>query len=359
MTFNPGFRERGILLVEIDIRTFLNSSHISPTRLKPLQRELLDEIRSIPQVQSAAMSTHVPLDGSSWTLGFYLNDVRGSSKFTWTSTQYFETMQIPILSGRDFNDRDTESSPRVALVNETFIRDYCSGTNPIGKVIRSITEPNYPAATYEIVGVVRDTKYANLREATPPEVFGAAQQYPSEGPWGPIFIRTSAPMSSMIGAVKEKFRRSYPAMQMDFHIFQTQIRDRLVIERLMAALSGFFGLLATILATVGLYGVISYIVIRRRSEIGIRAALGASRQQILGMVMREAGLLLLVGVVIGVMLSLAAARAANSVLFGLKPYDPLTLGMAAGLLVAIGAAASFLPARRASKVDPVVALRYE
>jgi predicted permease len=176
MTFNPGFREQGILLTQINFRS------LRPQPLKPLQRRLLDEIRSIPQVQSAAMSTHVPLDGSSWTLGFYLNDVRGSSKFTWVSTQYFETLRIPVLSGRDFNDRDTESSPRVALVNETFVRDFCGGSNPIGRTILSIAEPNYPAATYEIVGVARDAKYASLRETTPPEVFGAAQQYPTEGP---------------------------------------------------------------------------------------------------------------------------------------------------------------------------------
>jgi predicted permease len=305
------------------------------------------------------MSTHVPLGGSSWTLGFHLNDVRGSSKFTWVSTQYFETLRIPVSSGRDFNDRDTESSPRVALVNETFVRDFCGGSNPIGRTILSIAEPNYPAATYEIVGIVRDAKYASLRETTPPEVFGAAQQYPTEGPWGPVFIRSSAPMSSLISAIKNKLGRAYPAMQMDFQVFQTAIRDGLVVERLMAVLSGFFGALAIVLATVGLYGVISYIVIRRRSEIGIRAALGANRRQIVGMVMHETGLLLLVGVVIGASLSLAAGRGARSLLFNLKPYDPLTLAAAIGLLAAICIVASFLPARRASKVDPMVALRYE
>jgi predicted permease len=353
MTFNPGFREQGILVTQIDFRT------LRPQPLKPLQHELLDEIRSIPQVQSAAMSTHLPLGGSSWTLGLYLNDVRGSSKFTWVSTEYFETMQIPILSGRDFNDRDSASSPRVAVVNQAFIRQFCGGTNPIGRIIRTIAEPNYPAAIYEIVGVVKDAKYASLREATPPEVFGAAQQYPVEGPWGPILIRSSAPMSSLISAIRNKLGSAHPAMQMDFQIFQTAIRDGLVIERLMAALAGFFGTLAAVLSTIGLYGVISYIMIRRRGEMGIRAALGASRRRIVGMVMGEASLLLLVGILIGTSLSLALTRGANSLLFGLKSYDPLTLAMAFGLLCSIGAVASFLPARRASKVDPMVALRYE
>jgi predicted permease len=353
MAFNPGFREQDILLVQADFRRLL------PRPLKPLQRDLLNQIRAVPQVESAAMSTHVPLDGSSWTLGFNLDDVRVSSKFTWVTAQYFETMQIPVLSGRDFTDRDTESSPRVALVNQTFVRDYCGERNPIGKTITTVAEPHYPAATYEIVGVVRDTKYAGLREPIPPQVFGAAQQYPTEGPWGPIFIRSSAPMSTIIAAVKDTLGRTYPAMKIEFQVFQTQIRDRLVIERLMAALSGFFGILAGGLAILGLYGVMSYIVIQRRNEIGIRVALGAKRSQVISMVMLEAGTLLLIGAVIGASMSLAAGRAAGSLLFGLSSSDPLTLALAIALLVVCGAVASFLPAYRASNTDPMVALRYE
>jgi predicted permease len=353
LTFDPGFRQQGILLTQINFRSF------RPQPLKLLQRRLLDKIRSIPQVQSAAMSTHIPLDGSSWTLGFRLDEVRGSSKFTWVSTQYFETLRIPVLSGRDLNDRDTESSPRVALVNETFVRNFCGGANPIGRTIISIAEPNYPVAPYQVVGIVKDAKYASLREPIPPEVFGAAQQYPTEGPWGPIFIRSTTPMSSLISTVKDKLGRAHPSMQVDFQIFQAAIRDRLVIERLMAVLSGFFGVLAIVLATIGLYGVISYVLIRRRSEIGIRAALGANRSQIVAMVMNEAGLLLLVGIVTGTVFSIIASRGASSPLFGLKSHDPLTLGAAVGLLAAIGAIASFLPARRAANVDPMVALRYD
>jgi ABC-type antimicrobial peptide transport system permease subunit len=148
-------------------------------------------------------------------------------------------------------------------------------------------------------------------------------------------------------------------MEMDFQIFQTQIRDRLVTERVMAALSGFFGALATLLAIIGLYGVLSYIVIRRRAEIGVRVALGATRGQILGFVMNEAGLLLLIGVVIGTVLSLAAARTAKSLLFGLTSHDPLTIAGAVLVLGGTAALAAYLPAQRATKVDPMVALRYE
>ncbi len=353
MAFNPGFREQGILLLQADFRTLL------PRPLKPLQSDLLNQIRAIPQVESAAMSTHVPLDGSSWTLGFNLDDVSDSSKFTWVSTQYFRTMQIPVVSGRDFTDQDTESSPRVALVNQTFVRDYCGERNPIGKIITTVAEPHYPAATYEIVGVARDTKYADLREAIPPQVFGAAQQYPTEGPWGPILIRASASMPIIIAAVKDTLGRTYPSMKVEFQVFQTQIRDRLVIERLMAAVAGFFGVLAGGLAIIGLYGVMSYLVIQRRNEIGVRVALGAKRSQIISMVMLEAGALLLIGAVVGASMSLAAGRGVESLLFGLSSSDPLTLALAIALLVACGAVASFLPAHRAAKVDPMVALRYE
>jgi predicted permease len=353
MVFNPGFREQGILLMQADFRSLL------PRPLKPLQRDLLSEIRAIPQIESAAMTTHAPLDGSSWTLGFNLDAVRGSSKFTWVSTRYLETMQIPVLSGRDFTDRDTESLPRVALVNERFVRDYCGGRNPIGKTIKTIAEPNYPASSYEIVGVVRDTKYADLRDPIPPQIFGAAQQYPAEGPWGPVFIRSSAPMSTIIAAVKDTLGRTYPAMKLEFRVFQTQVRDRLVIERLMAALSGFFGVLASGLAIMGLYGVMSYIVNQRRNEIGIRVALGAERRQIISLVMMEAGALLLIGAVVGALMSLAAGRGAQSLLFGLSSSDPLTLALAIILVVVCGGVASFLPAHRASKTDPMVALRCE
>lgn len=166
-------------------------------------------------------------------------------------------------------------------------------------------------------------------------------------------------MPVIIAAVKEKLGRAYPEMRMDFQIFQTQIRDRLVIERLMAALSGFFAVLAGGLAILGLYGVVSYLVTQRRNEIGVRVALGAKRGQIAGMVMWESGVLLLIGAAVGMALSLVAGRGAESLLFGLSSSDPLTLAVAAVVLVGSGAMASFLPAHRASKTDPMIALRDE
>jgi ABC-type antimicrobial peptide transport system permease subunit len=174
-----------------------------------------------------------------------------------------------------------------------------------------------------------------------------------------MMIHSNAPPAAISATIKRRLVNRHPDVVMEFSDFQKQIRDGLTPERLMAMLSGFFGVLAALLAMVGLYGVISFLVARRRNEIGIRLALGAERGQVVAMVMREAGRLLLIGIITGAALSLVAGRGAGSLLFGLKPYDPLTLVGAAVLLALIAAAASFLPARRASRLDPMVALRDE
>jgi predicted permease len=355
-TFDPGFREKGILLAFID----LEPMHLADAEQYPaVIRDLLTQIRSLPQVESAATSTHVPLDGSSWTLGLQIDSREGWSKFTWVSPGYFETMQIALLTGRDFNDRDTQASPHVAIVNEAFTRRYLGGVSPIGKTFRSVVEPGYPSTEYEIVGVVRNTKYAGLREETPAESFGAASQFPAFGPWVSIFLRSSSPPSVVFSVLRAKLDGLNPKIRSDFSVFRKDIENQLVRERMMALLSGFFGALAGLLTTIGLYGVISYIVVTRRNEIGVRMALGASRGNIVGMVLQETVVLLALGTVVGVALALAATRGAGSLLFGLQPSDPLSLIGASVLLVAVALIASFLPARRASRVDPMVALRYE
>ena len=190
-------------------------------------------------------------------------------------------------------------------------------------------------------------------------VFVQASQYPTQGPWCAMMIYSNATPAVVMAAVKRHLAEKHPELVMDFGDFQARIRDGLVRERLMAMLSGFFGLLAALLTIVGLYGVISYVVARRRSEMGIRMALGAHRGQVVGMVMRETGQMLVIGIVTGITLSLVAGRSAGFLLFDLKPYDPLTLTAAAAFLTVIAALASFVPARRASRVDPMVALRYE
>jgi len=266
-------------------------------------------------------------------------------------------MGIRLLSGRDFNENDTDASQRVAVVNQTFVRVLLHGANPIGQTLRTHPEPGYPSTIYEIVGVIPDTKYESLRTDTPPMAFAPISQFPDPQPFTAMLVRSNLPPAIAINSLKRRIAHRHPEIVAQFSVFQKQIRDGFVRERLMALLSAFFGLVATLLGIVGLYGVMSYAVSRRGSEIGIRIALGANRSQVLGMVMREAGLLLLIGIVIGTALALAAVQAAESLLFGLKPHDPFTLFAAAGLMTVIGAVASFLPAYRASKLDPMAALR--
>jgi predicted permease len=354
-TLDPGFREKGILITYADFRRL----DLPPERYVPFIHDLLAAVKTVPQVESSATSTQVPLNGGSWNLGVHVNGAEGGSKFTWVSPEYFETMNIPLLTGRGFNDRDTRASPHVAIVNEAFVRRYLTGVNPAGRTIRTNAEGAYPETEYEIVGVVKDTKYSDLREPTPPVAFAPADQFPDVGPWALLFTRFSSAPSATIAGVKEKISRISPATKMEFHVFQTDIQNGLDRERLMAVLSGFFGALAALLAMIGLYGVISYIVATRKNEIGIRMALGAHRRDVIALVLRQTLTLLGVGVGAGLVLAMAAAKGADSLLFGLRSNDPLTLFEAAGFLTVVALTASYIPAYRASRVDPMVALRYE
>jgi predicted permease len=355
VTLDPGFHARGVLIALVDFRRLT----FSPERTTQFIREILAETRTLPQVESAATSTHIPLNGSSWNLGVHINGVEGGSKFTWVSPKYFQTMSIPLLAGREFSDLDTRTSPRVAIVNETFVHKYLAGQNALGDVIRTAAEPGYPPSEYEIVGVIKDTKYDELREPAPPITFAPADQYPNPGAWAILFMRFSSPPAAVINAVRDKLSVVSPAITFDFHVLHTDIQNGLVRERMMALLSGFFGALAALLAMIGLYGVISYIVAMRKNEIGIRMALGASRASVIGIIVRQTLILLGVGVGAGLVLSMAAARGANSLLYGLEANDPLTLFSAAAFLAAVALAASYIPAYRASRVDPMNALRYE
>jgi ABC-type antimicrobial peptide transport system permease subunit len=208
-----------------------------------------------------------------------------------------------------------------------------------------------------IVGVMADTQYEDLRRAAPPFVIAPSTQFPDPHPGTMMMIHSSLPPIAIAESVKRMFGERHPEMVVQADIFQSKIRDGLMPERLMAMLSGVFGLMAALLGMLGLYGVISYIVTQRRNEIGIRIALGARTGQVIAMVMREATLLILVGVIVGIAMSLIAGRTAESLLFGVKSNDFVTLLTSAGFLALIGLIASVLPARRASKLDPTTALR--
>jgi predicted permease len=357
MTVDPGMREQGITVAFFG---FPNSK-IERANLENFKRRLLNEVRSVPGVTNAAITTMIPLLGGSWGHGVDVGPKEGSSRFTWVSPSYFETMQIPILSGRGFNDNDTQSSPRVAIVNKAFIRKFLDGQDPLGKTLRSRAEPRYPSTLFEIVGVIPDTKYNDLRGNPEPMAFVPALQFPieAEGPGIGMVVASLLPSEVVSEDIKRALTAQHPEVRTRFFEMQQQIRNQLLRERLLAILSGFFGILAAVLVMVGLYGVVSYLVTRRRNELGIRIALGSTRARIVSLVMSEAGRMLFLGVLIGAAISLVATRSASSILFGLKSWDPGTIAFAVVSLAAVAALASFLPAFRAALLDPVQALRNE
>ena len=352
MSVDTGMRHEGISLA---LMRFPES--IVPGRFDDFRRDLLAEITSVPGIVNAGTTSNTPLLGGSWSHGIRAGAVQESAQFTWVSPGYFATMGIPVLRGRDFSLRDTRTSPRVAIVNETFVKRFAGGADPIGQTLRTGEEPRYPSTLYEIVGVIPDTQYNDLRGERRAMVFGPDSQHPSPGPGAGVMIHSSVAPAVAIGKVRDHIARRYPDAIAEFSVFETRIRDGLVRERLLAMLAGFFGVLAVVLTVVGLYGMLSYVVAQRRPEIGVRVALGARRIDVLGLVMSEAGKLVLVGVVGGLGLSLLAGRSVASLLFGIKPNDPLLLASACVMLGIIAAIASFLPARRATRVDPAQLLR--
>jgi predicted permease len=348
-TMDPGFRAEGVLEVNFELG---RQSH-------EVLRQLLAEVQATPQVESAAATTSFIIGSGSWSLGIRNDPMSRESRFTWVSPGFFGTLGTPILAGRDFSASDSRSSPKVALVNEMFAQTFLPGMNPIGKTFRTAAEPNYPEAEYEIVGLVKNTRYFSLQSAEQPIAYGPIAQFPPDVVGDMIFIRSSSPLAAVEAAVRRRIAAWRPEAGTQFTAFKQKISDSLMRERLLAALAGFFGVLAALLASIGLYGVLAYQTVRRHGEIGIRLALGATGGQIMQMVLREAAALVLAGLVIGVVSSLALGQAAASLLFGISPRDPVQLGAAAAALAAAAAIGSVIPTRNASRLDPINALRDE
>jgi predicted permease len=360
LTTDVGFRLDGLNYLSLDFSRL----QLADADLKPYANNLLGRIRAIPGVEAAALTTHFPLSNSGWSLGVRFpgreqaGDAPTYSQFTWISPGYFSTMGIPVQSGRDLTDGDTASSPRVLLVNEQFVRQYLNGVNPIGQTVRSLREPGYPETLYQVVGVVQDTKYGDLRESLLPIVYAPDLQHPAAAPRSLIAVRTRLPLVNLEVAAREGLRQASPAIRLNsLRNLRAEVLNRLSPERSLALLSGFFGVLAVVLATIGLYGVVSYMVSARRNEIGIRIALGASRRDVVTMIMRQTATLLAIGLVVGLGATIALSKSIESLLFGLQPNDPLSFGGAALVLIVIGVCASWMPARRSAKLDPNAALR--
>jgi ABC-type antimicrobial peptide transport system permease subunit len=229
----------------------------------------------------------------------------------------------------------------------------------VGQRFRRQSTPRQPEQVFEIVGVVEDTKYQNLRAEMPPIAYLPVSQDSRPGSFAQILIRTAGVPTAMVPSLREAFRQAHPGIVATFSDYPGMLERALVRDRLVAMLSGFFGLLALLLAALGLYGVMAFVVSRRTGEIGIRMALGAQRTAIVRMVLRESLALVALGVVAGSALALVLARTVRSLVFGIEPTDPLTLAAAGLVLALVGLGASYFPARRASRLDPVAALHQE
>src|SRR5262249_13789522 len=203
------------------------------------------------------------------------------ARFMWVSPGFFATLGTPILTGRDFTSNDRRTSPKVAIVNEIFAHMFLSGSDPIGKTFRTLAEPDYPEAEYEVVGLVKNTRYFELKSAEPPMAYIPNTQFPQGVMGDKMFIRSQAPLSRVETAIRRRIALWRPGTGMHFEMFQRTISASLMRESLLAALTGFFGVLAGLLASIGLYGMLAYQMVRRRGEIGIRLALGATRGQII------------------------------------------------------------------------------
>jgi predicted permease len=272
---------------------------------------------------------------------------------------YFTALQVPMLLGRDIQSSDTETSPRVAVINQAMAKFYFGGQNPIGKTI-AIDDPKQKDKPYTIVGVARDVRDHDLRDDIPRRFYIPVRQSPEPMSTWRLEVRTLADAAAVTKSIREAIAavdRNIPII--DVSTVTQSVDDSLLAERTVSNLSAFFGGLVLLLASIGLYGITAYTVAGRTREIGVRMALGAQRSNVLWMVLREALILVAAGVAAGVPAALAIGSGMKSMLFGLRPIDPVALAATIAVLAVVGGLAAFLPARRATKVDPMQALRYE
>jgi predicted permease len=340
------------------------------TRAQALYRDLQERLAALPGVRAVGVSQPPLLSGGTSSGDIFIEGkdyantgagldssrMRGSNMYQMTvSPSFFQTMGIPLLAGRLLTDRDDDKAPRVVVINEAAARKYLAGENPIGTRFGNLIENR---AQTEIVGVVRDIKYNSLRDAAPPTMYLPIGQ--RNWPGMSVEVRTASDPASFVPAVRDVIRRIDPNLPLANMTTQAEaVEGRLAQERLFAQAYVLFGLLALALASIGLFGVMSYSVARRTNEIGIRMALGARSADVLSLVMRESMTMVVVGVAIGLAGAFAASRFVATLLFGLAPTDPLTMGLAVSVMIVVSAFAGYLPARRAARVDPMVALRYE
>jgi predicted permease len=359
LTVDAGFRYTGVLTAGIDYSRL----NVPTAARLGFERELLDTVRATRGVDSAAESDVVPLSGNGGSSTVWLESSRErqgiEAKTHFIGDGYMATMGIRLLAGREFDRRDTVTSPHVAIINRAMARQLGINGNPIGLHFHKQANPWQPEIRFEIVGLVSDTKYFSLKEDFGPIAYYSTAQDNNPTPNLQVFVRSRTSGAEVAGTIHKVLKARYPGLGLDIHSLERTISDGLLRERLLATVSGFFGLLAVLIAAVGLYGVISYMVVRRTNEIGIRMALGARHSHIIQAVVSRAALLVAIGILAGVIVGMAAAQGVRSMLFGVQPYDVVTLTVAAFTLISVAVAASVVPALRAVRLDPIAALRSE
>jgi predicted permease len=353
-TVDVGFNPQNLLMFNINPQL----NRYDAERTQQIYRQLEAELSALPGVRTMAFTRVALLSGSTSISGVF--HTPGQTTATnihvmSVSPRFFSTLEIPLPQGRDFTDRDVLEAPMVAIINETAARTLFPNQSAVGQRVGLQAEK---ATDIEIVGVIRDTKYSSLREAPPPTFY---QPYTQTTPRGmTAVLRTAGDPALLTDEVRAVVRRVDSTLPITNVTTQTaQIENRFTQERLFANAYAIFGALALTLAAVGLFGLMSYSVSRRTNEIGIRMALGADRRRVALMVLGESLRLVAIGVGIGLAGAVGAGRYVEATLFGLTPRDAATFTAAVTLLVTVAALAAYLPARRASRVDPMTALRQE
>jgi predicted permease len=357
-TLDAGFNQDDLLISSVGF----NRLKIEPEQRLTFRAELLERIKNTPGVDDVAEMDTYPLTGGGrgnhiWLEG-KTSDSQVPCSFNRVGVDYLKTLQIPLVAGRSFSTADSINAPAVAIINQTLARKL-GEANLVGKRMVVEATPGDPESIYEIIGVARDAKFEDLREEELAVVYLASTQdkYPSLG--RRYLVRSNLPPAELTASIKRNLMQFNSGLDVTFQVFRTMVQESLLRERLMAQLSGFFGLLALLLASIGLYGLLSYAVASRTNEIGIRIALGAGTRDVLSLILKESLVLVLIGVGIGVPVVLYAVRFAQSLLFDLSPQDPVSLIGASLVLLFVAVLAGYWPARRATKVDPLVALRDE
>ncbi len=322
-----------------------------------------EELRSIPGVTAVTSSLVPLLAGNNWgtdvlVQGFARGpDVDNNSRFNSVGAGYFATLGVPLLAGREFTPSDLRGGTRVAIVNETFARKFGLGRDALGRFMTDDT--NRDTLDTQIVGLIPDIKYSDVKDSVPPVFYTPWRQTNTIG-YMNFYAKSTLPPEQILGSIREVVKRIDGTVPVeDLKTMPQQVRENVFLDRMISILSASFAVLATLLAGVGLYGVLSYSVAQRTREIGVRMALGADRAQVRGLVMKQVGMMTVVGGALGVAAAFGLGKAARSLLYGLEGHDLMVFSMSLILLAIVALAARFVPARRASQVDPMQALRYD